>query len=84
MKNIKSFEQMVNENLKQEDAEKALKDIFKKKGGKVNDEYLKDIWKEGSTLRNLYGKSAFDKVWDKNVKNGNITTEDGKTWEWKK
>jgi hypothetical protein len=82
MGNIKKFEDFVNEGISTKDAKDTIKDIFKKFDGEVKDEYLKDMWEKDSTLRNLYGKSVFDKAWDDLVEDGKITTEDGEKWCW--
>ena len=84
MGNIKKFEEFVNEGLTTKDAKDTIKDIFDKFDGKVKDEYLNKVWEEDSTLRELYGKKDFDKAWDELVKDGDISTEDGKCWCWGK
>jgi hypothetical protein len=82
MGKVKGFEEFVNEGLTTKDAKDTIKDIFDKFDGEVKDEYLKKVWEEDSTLRELYGKKDFDKAWDELVDDGTIETEDGKTWCW--
>jgi hypothetical protein len=79
--NFAEFSSM-NEGLSTKDAKQTIKDIFDKFDGIVDDKYLKDMWKAGSTLRNLYGKELFDKAWDELIDAGTIETEDGKEWCW--
>ena len=79
--NFSEFNQM-NEGLSTKDAKQTIKDIFDKFDGIVDDQYLKDMWKKDSTLRNLYGKELFDKAWDELIDAGTIETEDGKEWCW--
>jgi len=82
MRTIKNYGNFVNEGLTTKDAKDTIKDIFDKFEGEVKDEYLKKMWKEDSTLRELYGKKDFDKAWDELVDDGTIETEDGKKWCW--
>jgi hypothetical protein len=83
-KNVNSFEEFVqmNEGLSTKDAKATIKDIFDKFDGEVKDEYLKNIWENDSTLRNLYGKKTFDAAWNELVEDGTVKTEDGKVWCW--
>lgn len=84
MYKLKKFQDFkrIDESLTTKDAKSAIKDIFKKFDGKVTDKYLKNIWEEDSTFRNLYTKDLFDKAWDELIDEGEIKTEDGKTWCW--
>jgi len=82
MGNIKKFNEFVNEGLTTKDAKDTIKDIFDKFDGEVKDSYLKKVWEEDSTLRELYGKKDFDKAWDELVEDGTVETEDGKVWCW--
>jgi len=82
MRTIKNYNDFVNEGLTTKDAKDTIKDIFNKFEGEVKDEYLKKMWDEDSTLRELYGKKDFDKAWDELVEDGTIETDDGKKWCW--
>jgi len=83
MNRIKNFADFkMNESLSTKDAKGTIKDMFDKFDGIVDNKYLKDMWKQGSTLRNLYGKELFDKAWDELIDDGTIETEDGLEWCW--
>lgn len=74
--------EVIKEEIKIQDSKKAIKDIFKSKGGKVSDKFLKDIWKTDSTIRNVYDKKLFDSAWDDLKASGKIE-QDGSNWVWK-
>ncbi|MFW6225531.1 MAG: hypothetical protein ACOC3V_01065 [bacterium] len=72
----------INESATIDDAKLAIKDVFRKKGGEVTKTYLKKVWEEEKTLRDLYGMDLFYKAWDELIDQEEIKTEDGVKFCW--